>query len=417
MSPVRAAAPALLAAAVLALVPAAAGAAERRPPRCKTDAPSAIVIEVSTGTVACATNPDERRSIASTTKLMTALLTLERAELSDTFTAADYFPGPAESRIGLERGERMSVRDLMRGLLVESANDAAVTLAEGVAGSKRAFVRAMNRRAQQLKLTNTHYANPIGLDESGNYSTARDLVRLAVVLRTDRFFRNTTDRPSVRLTTGNRPRTFANRNTLVRSTSWINGVKSGHTGQAGYVLVGSGRQNRIQLVSAVLGTPSVAARDAATLALLRGRFRDFQEITAVRRGTIMTRVPIRYRRGAELALVAGRTVRRIVPRGQRDDVDPRLVGQPDDVTGPIVAGQGFGAVEIVQNGRVVGRVPLVAASSVPAADLEQKAKSWFTSPLPLLLVVAVIAGTVLVGRQVRRGVRDQRRAGDRPRAA
>jgi hypothetical protein len=131
----------------------------------------------------------------------------------------------------------------------------------------------------------------------------------------------------------------------------------------------------------------------------------------------MTRVPIRYRRGAELALVAGRTVRRIVPRGQRDDVERRVIGPPDDVAGPIVAGQGFGAIEILQNGRVVERVPLVAASSVPRADLEQKAKSWFTSPLPLLLAVAVIAGTVLVGRQLRRTVRNGRRTGDRPRAA
>jgi serine-type D-Ala-D-Ala carboxypeptidase (penicillin-binding protein 5/6) len=409
----RALALALLA---VALVPAAAGAAAK-PPRCQVDAPSAIVIEVSTGAVACATNPDERRSIASTTKLMTALLTLERAKLSDTYTAADYMPAPAESKIGLDHGERMSVRDLMRGLLVESANDAAVTLAEGVSGSRRAFVKAMNRRAQQLDLTNTHYANPIGLDESGNYSTARDLVRLAVVLRTNHFFRTTTDRPSVRLMTGNRPRTFVNRNSLVRTTGWVNGVKSGHTSQAGYVLVGSGRRHGIQLVSAVLGTPSVAARDAATKKLLEDSFSRFQQITAIRRGTVMTRVPIKYRRGAELSLVAGRTVRRIVPRGQRDDVARRIVGRPDDVTGPILAGQSFGAVEIVQNGRVVGRVPLVAASSVPQANLEQKAKSWFTSPLPLLLLVAVIGGTVLVGRQLRRTVRNGRRAGDRPRAA
>ena len=413
MTPLRALVTALLA---LALAPAAAGAAER-PPRCAVDAPSAIVIEVSTGDVACATNPDQRRSIASTTKLMTALLTLERAKLSDTFTAADYVPSPAESKIGLDRGEEMSVRDLMRGLLVESANDAAVTLAEGVAGSRRAFVRAMNRRAAQLELTNTHYANPIGLDERGNYSSAHDLVRLAVVLRTNAFFRSTTDRPSVRLMTGNRPRTFVNRNTLVRTTSWVNGVKSGHTSQAGYVLIGSGRRNGVQLVSAVLGTPSVAARDAATLRLLEGHFRDFQRITALRRGTVMTRVPIRYRRGAELSLVAGRTVRRIVPRGQRDDVERRVVGRPADVAGPILAGQSFGAVEILQEGRVVGRVPLVAASSVPAANFEQKAKSWFTSPLPLLLLVAAIAGTVLVGRQLRRTMRASRRTGDRPRAA
>jgi D-alanyl-D-alanine carboxypeptidase (penicillin-binding protein 5/6) len=242
-------------------------------------------------------------------------------------------------------------------------------------------------------------------------------VHLATVLRTNRFFRTTTDRPSVRLTTGNRPRTFSNRNTLVRARDWINGVKSGHTSQAAYVLVGSGRKRGIQLVSAVLGTPSVAARDAATLKLLDDNFRRFQTVTAIRRGTVMTRVPIRYRRGAELALVAGRSVSRIVPRGQRDDVTRRVVGRPDDVTGPVVAGQGFGAIEILQNGRVVGRVPLVAASSVPAADLEQKAKSWFTSPLPLLLLVAALAGTVLVGRQLRRTVRNGRRPGDRPRAA
>jgi D-alanyl-D-alanine carboxypeptidase (penicillin-binding protein 5/6) len=378
---------------------------------------SAIVIEVSTGAVACSRNADERRPIASTTKLMTALLTLERGKLSDTYTAAHYFPGPGESRIGLDPGERMSVRDLLRGLLVESANDGAVTLAEGVAGSRKAFVRAMNRRAQQLKLTNTHYANPIGLDEPGNYSTARDLVHLAVVLRTNHFFRNTTDRPVVRLTTGDRPRTFDNRNDLVKEHGWINGVKSGHTSQAGYVLVGSGRLDHVQLVSAVLGTASLAERDDATLKLLRFGRTQFQWVTAISRGDEMTRVPIKYGRGAELTLVAGRSLKRVVPKGHRDDVTTRVVGRPDDVTGPIVAGQSFGAVEILQGGRVVGRVPMVAATSLPGADFEQKAKTWFTSPLPLLLAFAVLAGTVLVGNQLRRSLRDGRRAGDHARAA
>ena len=402
--------------AALLLAPAQPAAAAE--PGCPAVAPSAIVIEVSTGTVACARDADERRSIASTTKLMTALLTLERAKLSDVFTAARYDPSPIESQIGLEPGERMTVRDLMRGLLVESANDGAVTLAEGVAGSRRAFVRAMNRRAGQLGLENTGYANPIGLDEPGNYSSARDLVRLATILRTNEFFRNTVDRPSVNLTSGNRPRRFANRNTLVDDYGFVNGVKSGHTRQAGYVLVGSARDDRgVQLVSAVLGTPSPAARNAATLKLLRDGFDRFQRITALERGDELGRVPIRYRRGAELALVAGRTVRRVVPRGQRDDVTHRVVGRPDDVAGPIVAGQPFGAVEILQRGKVMDRIPLVAASSVPAADFEQKAKAWFTGPLPILLAFAIMAGTVLVGRQLRRILRDGRRAGERARAA
>ncbi len=413
----------LLALTACLLAAAALGAAEASAadPACPDSvvAPSAIVIEVSTGEVACARDADERRSVASTTKLMTALLALERAELSDVFTAARYYPPPIESQIGLEPGERMAVRDLMRGLLVESANDAAVTLAEGVAGSRRAFVRAMNRRAAELRLENTRYANPIGLDEQGNFSSARDLVRLAVILRTNRFFRTTVDRPSVNLISGNRPRRFANRNTLVNEYRWINGVKSGHTRQAGYVLVGSGRDDSrgIQLVSAVLGTPSPATRNAATLALLRFGFKRFRRLPVVRRGQVLERVPIRYRRGAELTLVAGRGVLRVVRRGQRPDVTHRVVGRPDDVSGPIVAGQSFGAVEVLQDGRVVGRVPLVAASSVPAADFEQKAKTWFTGPLPILLAFAALAGTFLVGRQLSRSLRDGRRTGDEPRAA
>jgi len=409
---------ALLAVVAFTLAAAAAQPARAATPTCPAVAPSAIVIEVSTGTVACARNADERRSVASTTKLMTALLTLERAKLSDVFTAARYYPPPIESQIGLDPGEEMSVRDLMRGLLVESANDAAVTLAEGVSGSPRAFVRAMNRRADQLGLENTAYANPIGLDEAGAYSSALDLVRLAMILRKNVFFRNTVDRPSVNLPSGNRPRSFPNRNSLVREYRWINGVKSGHTRQAGYVLVGSGRDDRgVQLISAVLGTQSVGARNAATLELLEEGFGRFQRITALERGQELGRVPIRYRRGAELSLVVGRTVRRVVPRGQRDDVTHRVVGQPDDVTGPIVAGQPFGAVEILQQGKVVGRAPLVAASSVPVADFEQKAKAWFTGPLPILLAFALLAGTVLVGRQLRRSLRDGRRTGDEAPAA
>ena len=202
------------------------------------------MIEVSTGTVACQRAADKERSIGSTTKLMTALLTLEQAKLSQTFTASDYRPAPIESQIGLQPGERMKVSDLMRGLLLESGNDAAVTLAEGVSGSRKAFVREMNKRARSLGLKHTHFANPIGLDQEGNYSSARDLVTLATVLRTNSFFKKVVDSPSGTLKTGVRPRTFRNRNRLVRNYAFVNGVKTGHTRGAGYVLVGSASQQR-----------------------------------------------------------------------------------------------------------------------------------------------------------------------------
>ena len=196
---------ALLAALALATAAAApAQAQQAKVPDCPdaVKAPSAIVIEVSTGIVACARQADKERSIGSTTKLMTALLTLEDAKLSETFKASSYRPSPIESQIGLQPGEKMKVSDLMRGLLLESGNDAAMTLAQGVSGSTKAFVREMNKRARKLGLEHTHYDNPIGLDGAANYSSARDLVTLATVLRTNSFFKKIVDSPSGTLKTG-----------------------------------------------------------------------------------------------------------------------------------------------------------------------------------------------------------------------
>jgi D-alanyl-D-alanine carboxypeptidase (penicillin-binding protein 5/6) len=376
-------------------------------------APSAIVIEVSSGTAACARAPDRERPVGSTTKLMTALLTLERAKLSDVFTAADYHPLPVESKIGLLAGERMTVRDLLRGLLLESGNDAAATLAQGVGGSQRAFVRLMNARARRLGLEDTHYENPIGLDATGNYSSARDLVTLATVLRTNRFFKRTVDLSQVTLTSGAYRRTFANRNLLVRRYPYVNGVKTGHTLGAGYVLVGSARRHGIQLVSAVLDEPSEAARDADTLALFAYAFHRYQRIRAVIKGRTMATVPIRQRNGAELDLVAARTVRRIVPRGHRRDVKI-AVHAPDSVAGPIRRGQRLGRIEVSQGGRHVATVPLVAAEHVAAADIAQQTKNLAATPLVLIgVAIAAVGGTLLVARRAgarRRPSREARAA-------
>src|SRR5919201_3500585 len=148
---------------------------------------------------------------------MTALITLERARLSRVMTTVGYHGAPAESVIGLRAGERMSAADLLRGLLLASANDAAATLAARVGGSQRAFVAMMNARARQLGLRHTHYANAIGLDDPGNYSSAEDLVKLTLILRRNAFFREVTNLPRTTLQSGAHPRTILNRNLLVRS--------------------------------------------------------------------------------------------------------------------------------------------------------------------------------------------------------
>jgi D-alanyl-D-alanine carboxypeptidase (penicillin-binding protein 5/6) len=395
---------ALIATAVSAAVAAApAGAAA---PDCppSIQATDAIVLEVSTGIVACERNADEERPVGSTMKLMTALLTLERANLSDTYRAADYHPSPTESLIGLRPGDRLSVRDLLRGLLVQSGNDAAMTLADGVAGSEKAFVRLMNRRAHELGLDHTHYANPIGLDAPGAHSSARDLAKLALFLRTKPFFRRVVKQPSVTLVTGGVTHTFKNQNSLIPAVPWVNGVKTGHTTLAGHALVGSGRQKGIQVISVVLAEPSKTQRNDDTVRLLRYGMGRFQRITAAPAGeSAGVSVPIRYRRGAELELVVGPNGERtVVPRHERERVTIRPTRFPSQVRGPIASGQKLGEADVLQDGHKIATVPLVASGEVPAAGLAQRTKSWFTTPVGVLLAFAVLSGTVLLARRRRR---------------
>jgi D-alanyl-D-alanine carboxypeptidase (penicillin-binding protein 5/6) len=391
---------AVVAAIALAVAPAAR-AADPEPP--ELSAPSAILIEASTGEVLYERAADKRRAIASTTKLMTALLTMEHTELSDEVTASSYVAAPIESKLSLRPGERMSVADLLRGLMLESANDAAVTLAEHIGGSRAAFVRLMNKRAQELRLRNTHFDNPIGLDGPANYSSARDLARLAVVLRKHSFVRKIADRTSATLATGYRPRTIRNRNTLLTKDRYVNGLKTGHTASAGYVLIGTRRHERVTLVSVVLGTPSMAARDADSLALLEWGDGLYEFIEPVDAGVPVASPEIEFRRGATVPLVTARSVKRAVRADAK--ITTKDVGVPDVVTGPIERGQQFGYREVFADGERIATIPIVAQYFVPAADFSQRAKDSFTRLPALILAVAVLGGTVLVARRLRRGPR------------
>jgi D-alanyl-D-alanine carboxypeptidase (penicillin-binding protein 5/6) len=398
---------ALLAAlAAMALVLASARqamAAEHPAPR----AASAILVQPETGDVVYAKNADRERPIASTTKLMTALLTLERSSLDDVVPAAPYDPLPAESVINLRAGERMTVRDLLRGLLLASANDAAVTLADHVSGSTPAFVKLMNRRARQLGLKHTHYANPVGLDAPGNYSTARDLSVLAQALLRKPFFAKTVNRPAARLATGSHTRRILNRNLLVRQVPFVDGVKTGHTIQAGYVLVGAGTRNGVMLVSAVLGEPSEAARDTETLSLLRYGLRRYRNVVAVRDGQRLASAKLKYR-DEHVPLVAARTVRQVVRKGSRPRI--RVEGVPSEINGPLAARSRVGTVVVRSNGAEVARVPLVTARAVTEATLEDKAGSFFTRAGTLVLVGVLVLSTLQLARMRRRAVRRRERS-------
>jgi D-alanyl-D-alanine carboxypeptidase (penicillin-binding protein 5/6) len=398
---------AALAAALIALVVAvpAHGAASVRGGPPAISAPAAILVEPATGDIVYRRNADAQRAIASTTKLMTALIALERTRLSDVFTAVPYHPGPAESVAGLHAGERLTVADLLRAMLVASANDAAVTLAVDIAGSRRAFVALMNARARQLGLHHTHFANPVGLDQRANYSSAADLVKLALVLRERPFFRQTTDLERVTIHSGAHPRTLQNRNTLVRSGGFVNGVKTGHTQQAGYVLVGSATRHGVTLLSAVLGDSSEATRDSDTLALLRYGLRQYRTVVPVTRGRIYAQARLRYRSG-HVALLAGADVRRTVRRGET--VTSRVSGTPSELDGPLAAGARVGTIEVLQRGRVVARAPLVTSRRLHPATFLQRLRHFAGSPLTLVLLGAFLGCSVYLVLLRRRLLRRRR---------
>ena len=402
LKPFRAALAALLA-LLAGAAPALAQTSSSGP---RLQARAAIVMEASTGDVLYSKNADQRRAIASTTKLMTVLVALQKTDLDDVFSAANYRASMAESQLGLRPGERMSVRDLLRATLLPSANDAAATIAVGTMGSTKAFVAEMNRRAQVLGLRETHYTTPIGLDAAGNYSSARDLARLAIRLRGYEFFRRTTDLPSATLRSGSRNRTVFNRNTLVRRVPVVNGVKTGHTNRAGYVLVGSASRDGVTIVTVVLGGPSERARDADSLKLLRYGLGGYEAATPLPEGRRVGKVRLRYRGREAVDIVAGATLRRVLRKGARTRVS--VVGLPAEIDGPLPRGSRVGTAIVRMGDEVLARVPAVTASPVAEAGLGTRLRDLVSRSQTIVALLLLLACSLPLVMLRRRAMRRRR---------
>lgn len=391
-------------AAGLGAVAPAADAADAAAPR--ISAPAAFLFQPDTREIVYARRPRARRPIASTTKLMTALVALDRLDLRRRYTLPPYDASAGESVAGLRGGERMTFADLVRAMMLPSANDAANAVAILSAGSVPAFVRAMNKRARAVGLRNSHFSTPIGLDRPGNYSSAEDLVKLALLLRRDAFVREVVAQPRATLRSGSRRRVVVNRNDLVARYPFVTGIKTGHTVDAGYVLVGSATRGGVSVVSAVLGSPTLAARDADSLALLRYGLSRYRRVSAARAGRVIARVPVAGEGERRAPLAPRRTLRAVARRGER--LRLRTVGVPDEVRGPLAAGAAVGTVEALHAGEVVARGVLVAARAVPAPTTPQKVRGWLRRPGTILLLGFLVACTVLLVLLRRRVVRRQR---------
>jgi D-alanyl-D-alanine carboxypeptidase (penicillin-binding protein 5/6) len=388
---------ALLAALLVSALFLSSAAAEEKP---QVEARAWALIDARTGEVLTSHAGARRLPIASTTKLMTAYVALHELPLGKIVTAAPYHPIYGESLLGLRRGQQISVRDLLYGLILRSGNDAAHDLALAAAGTQARFVGQMNRQAAALGLADTHYANPIGLDQRGNFSSARDLATLTQRLLRIPAFAAIADATSAKLSSLHPPRRISTINELLSMAPWVTGVKTGHTFDAGYVLVGSGSRKGVDLISVAIGAPTDETRYSDNMHLLEYGFSQYKRRLPIHAGQNLAEPSIRYS-GGQLPLRAARSVAAGLRRGQRLGIE---VKAPSEVEGPIRRGAALGHATVFVDGLAAATVPLQAGRSIPAASAFDRARDFLGSHLiPIALAMFVILmGAVLLYRRLYR---------------
>lgn len=383
---------AALAAMLLAAVPTAVAA---RPP--DLDARAWELIDARSGEVLASHAATRRLPVASTTKLMTAWVVLHELPLDRIVRAVPYKPTSyGESLLHLHPGRRISVRDLLYGMVLRSGNDAAYNLALAAAGSERRFVRQMNRYAAALGLVDTHYANPIGLDQRGNHSSAADLASLTRrLLRIPAFAKIADSRQAV-LRSVHPRRRIESINELLSMAPWVNGVKTGHTFGARYVLVGSGRRKGVELIAAVVGAETDEDRFEGALRLLEYGFSSYRRRVPIHAGQVLAGPSIEYQ-GGELPLRAAHGVAAGVRHGERVEVAVRAPGQ---VEGPIRRGAVLGRAIVRVDGLRDGAVPLRAARAVREASALDRARGFLEDDLGwiALALLGILVVVILVRR-------------------
>nr|MBO2472465.1 D-alanyl-D-alanine carboxypeptidase [Bacillota bacterium] len=342
---------------------------EQGPPGGPLRAAAAVLVEANTGTILYAHNEHERRPMASTTKIMTALVALENAALADRVTVSAQAVRVTGSDAGLRPGQEMTMLELLYALMLPSGNDAANVIAEHVAGSQEAFADLMTRRAHELGATRTRFANAHGLDDPNHYSTAHDLALLSVTAMRFPTFRQVVRTPSFQAQSIGL--SWQNTNRLLWGFEGIEGIKTGTTSLAGYCLVAAASRDGMQLISVVLGSTD---RWSDSTRLLEYGFDEFQLITVASHGQVIAEVQPPGALGKLTAVVDG-DFRVVVRRADVNDV--RVQVSLDPLRAPIRAGQVVGALHItLSDGRVLRTAPLVAAEDVPRWTLHGALWRW-----------------------------------------
>ena len=333
--------------------------------------PAAILAETATGTIIFEKNADERREVASITKLMTALLVMEAIDRGDVkFTDSVQVSQNAEAMKGsqalLDANATYSLEDLLRTTIMASANDSAVALSEYLCGSEEAFVARMNARAGELGMSNTYYVNCTGYPQEGQYTTARDVCTLCCEVAKHPLY---TKYSSVWIDKLNHPggrvTDLTNTNRLVRFYQGCDGFKTGSTDAAKYCLAATAEKNGMRLVAIVLGTPVSQTRFDEARAMLDYGFANYQRIAIANKGDLLgEKLPIHGGAADTVDLALGSGLSMLLKNGQQSGLKMELA-LPEYADAPITKGDILGTVNVMLNGQVIAKLNCVAATDVP----------------------------------------------------
>jgi len=360
-----------LLAAVVALAVAVAAPVKASSPSPVVDA-AAWYLEGHDGVLLAGRNEHEQRSIASITKLMTAIVVLERARLSDVVRVSPRAAGVGESTVYLTEGEELTVAALLRAMLVRSANDAAEALALHVGkGSTSRFVALMNAKGEELGFADTNFVNPHGLDARGHVSSARDATALVRYALGVSFIRDALSRSTVSLPGG---RVFPTTDDLLVSWPALVGGKTGHTRDAGWSQAAAARGGGATVYGTVLGSTARSSRNDALRELLAFGLEQYRRTTAIDASRVYAEAETGYGR-APVELVAPHAVVRTVRLGT--PLVERVIA-PSSVALPVRKGQRLGRVEVYDGNRLVASSNLVAAAAVTEPGLLGKAR-WYAT--------------------------------------
>ncbi len=330
-----------------------------------------LLLEMGSGQVLTAEKPDERIEPASLTKLMTAYLTFaalrqKTIALDAPVTVSQRAWKTGGSKMFIQVETQVTVEDLIKGMIVQSGNDACVALAEAIAGSEESFAQIMNREAKRLGMNSSSFANSTGLPDPQLYTTARDLATLASALIRDfpEEYRKYYSMKEFRYNNITQP----NRNRLLWMDSTVDGVKTGHTEAAGYCLISSSLRDKRRLLSVVLGAKSSSTRASESLKLLNWGFQSYDSVTLFAKDSPVA--TLRVWKGAQPNVKAGfaNDFSISVPRGYADKVKSEFTPQPRLIA-PIDAGQKLGTLKVTIDGKVYGEYPVAALETVPLAGI------------------------------------------------